>query len=68
MAELVYGRIGIWPNCLESPITGGIMKDKRKNNDLQNITHKTKDRVTRTPQKPGGDLMCFGRVISLANK
>ena len=25
--------------------------DKRKNNDLQNITHKTKDRVTRTPPK-----------------
>jgi hypothetical protein len=26
-------------------------KDKRTNNDLQNITHKTKDRVTRTPIK-----------------
>ena len=25
-------------------------KDKRTNNDLQNITYKTKDRVTRTPQ------------------
>ena len=24
-------------------------KDKRTNNDLQNITHKTKDQVTRTP-------------------
>ena len=24
-------------------------KDKRTNNDLQNITHKTKDRETRTP-------------------
>jgi len=24
-------------------------KDKKTNNDLQNITHKTKDRVTRTP-------------------
>jgi len=24
-------------------------KDKGINNDLQNITHKTKDRVTRTP-------------------
>ena len=31
MAELVYGRIGIWPNCLESPITDGIMKDKSAN-------------------------------------
>jgi hypothetical protein len=30
-------------------------KDKRTNNDLQNITHKTKDRVTRTPLKPGAN-------------
>ena len=28
-------------------------KYKRTNNDLQNITHKTKDRVTRTPIKTG---------------
>jgi hypothetical protein len=28
-------------------------KGKRANNDLQNITHKTKDRVTRTPLKQG---------------
>ena len=26
---------------------------KRTNNDLQNITHKTNDRVTRTPLKTG---------------
>ena len=26
---------------------------KRTNNDLQNITHKTNDRVTRTPLKSG---------------
>jgi hypothetical protein len=26
-------------------------KDKRTNNDLQNITQKTKDRATRTPLK-----------------
>jgi len=32
---------------------------KGKNNDLQNITHKTKDRA-----KPGAELMCFGRVSS----
>jgi hypothetical protein len=31
-------------------------KDKRTNNDLQNITHKTTDRVTRTPLKTGGEL------------
>ena len=28
--------------------------DKGTNNDLQSITHKTKDRVTRTPLKPRG--------------
>ena len=31
---------------------GQTKTDKRTNNDLQNTTHKTKDRVTRTPQKP----------------
>ena len=31
-------------------------KYKRTNNDLQNITHKTKDRVTRTPLKTRGEL------------
>jgi hypothetical protein len=27
-------------------------------------THKTKDRVTRTPLKTGGELKCSGRVSS----
>jgi len=27
-------------------------------------THKTKDRVTRTPLKTGGEIRCFGRVSS----
>ena len=31
-------------------------KKKRTNNDLQNITHTTKYRPTRTPQKPGFNL------------
>jgi hypothetical protein len=39
-------------------------KDKRTNNDLQNITHNTKERVTRTSLRTGGELMCFGRVSS----
>ena len=38
--------------------------DKRTNNDLQNITHKTKDRVTQTLLKAGGELMRSGRVSS----
>ena len=29
---------------------------KRTNNDLQSITHKTKDCVTRTALRPGGEL------------
>ena len=32
-------------------------KDKGTNNDLQNIHIITKDRVTRTPLKTGGELM-----------
>ena len=39
-------------------------KDKRINNDLKNITHKTKDRVTRTLVKAGGELRFFGKVNS----
>jgi hypothetical protein len=31
-------------------------KDKRTNNDLQNTTHKPKDRATRTPLKTGVNL------------
>ena len=33
-------------------------KDIMTNNDLQNNTQKTKDRVTRTPLKPGCDHRC----------
>jgi hypothetical protein len=39
-------------------------KDKRTNNDLQNIIHKTQDRVPRNSLKPGGELRCSGRVSS----
>ena len=39
-------------------------KDKRTNNDLQSITHNTKDRVTLIPLKTGGELGCFGSVDS----
>ena len=43
---------------------GQTKKDKRTNNDLHSNTHKTKDRVTRTPLTTGGDRMCSGRVNS----
>jgi hypothetical protein len=32
-------------------------RDKGKNNDLQNIAQKTKDRATQTPLKSGGELL-----------
>jgi len=35
-------------------------QDKKTNNDLQNITQKTKDRATRTLLKTGGELGCSG--------
>ena len=38
---------------------------ERTNNDLQNIKHKAKNRVTRTPQKTGGELRRSGRVDNL---
>ena len=40
-------------------------KRKRRkitNNDLQNFIQEVEDRATQTPLKPGGELMCFGRV------
>jgi len=33
-------------------------KKKRTKTNLQNITHKTQDRVTRTPLKTGAELRC----------
>jgi hypothetical protein len=39
-------------------------QDKITKNDLHNSTEKTEDRVTRTPQKTGGELGCSGRVSS----
>ena len=43
--------------------TIAIKKGKRTNNDLQHITHITKDRVTRTPLKTGGEPSYSGRII-----
>jgi hypothetical protein len=41
---------------------GQAKKDKITNNDLQNFIQEADDRATQTPPKPGGELMCFGRV------
>ena len=39
-------------------------KYKRTNNDLQNFTHKTKDRVTQTSLKTGDEFRCSVRESS----
>ena len=39
-------------------------KDKRKNNDIQNITHQAKDRLTGTMLKTGGEPRCSRRINS----
>ena len=39
-----------------------VQKDKQRSTKH---TYKTKDRVTRTPLKTGGELRCSGRVSSL---
>jgi hypothetical protein len=43
-----------WPN-------GNVQKDEQRS---KKHTHKTKDRVTRTPLKTGDELSCFRRVSS----
>jgi hypothetical protein len=45
------GAIRIHKSKKERQHNGQKKKDKRTNIDLQNITHKTKDRVIRTPAK-----------------
>jgi len=37
-------------------------KRKRTNNDIQNITQKTKDRATRTTLKTGDELRYYGII------
>jgi len=41
-------------------------KDKRTNNDIQNITHKTKDGVSRTPIKTRGSTQVLGMEYQCA--
>jgi hypothetical protein len=42
---------------------GQMIKDKRTNNDLQNITQRNKDWATRIQLNSGGELRCSRRVI-----
>jgi hypothetical protein len=49
--EVIKGVIRIRISKKNRHNNGQKKKYKRTNNDLQNITHTTKDRVTRTPLK-----------------
>ena len=62
--EYTKGVIRICISKNEIQYNGQMKKDKRTNNDLQNITQKTKDQATRTTIKTGDGRGCSGRVIS----
>jgi hypothetical protein len=67
MSEEFEDTKGVIKNCKskkDRQHNGRKKTDKRTNNDLQNITHKTKDRVTRTPLKTGDELRYSGRESS----
>jgi hypothetical protein len=57
--SLVFGYLQTPVNRRRTDHT--MAKTKRTNNDKQNIIHKTKDRVTRTPQTIGYELRCSRR-------
>ena len=52
--EDTKGVIRISKSKKDIQYNGKKKKDKSTNNNLQNITHSIKDRVTRTPLKIGG--------------
>ena len=53
--EDTKGEIRIRKSKKDRQHNGQKKTDKRTNNDLQNTTHKTKDRVTRTALKTGDE-------------
>ena len=60
-----YQRSNQNPYIEEKQTTQWPKEKVRKNKQRsRNHTYKTKDRVTRTPLKTGGELMCSGRVTS----
>ena len=46
------GVVGIRKSKMDRQHNGQVKKRQKKNNDLQSITHTTKDLVTQTPLKP----------------
>ena len=62
--EDTKGVIRICKSKKDRQYNGRKNKCKRTNDDLQNITHKTKDWVTGTPLKTGGELkMMISMVV-----
>jgi hypothetical protein len=59
--EEIKGVIRIHKSKKDRKHNGQKKKDKRTNNDLQNIIHKNKDR---TPLITGGEVRCSGKVSS----
>ena len=64
MFEDIKGVIRIRKSKKYRQHNGQKKKDNRTNNDLQNITHNTKDQVTRTPLNTGCEHMWFGLITS----
>ena len=62
--EDAKGVIRICKSKKDRQHNGQKIKDIRTNNDLQNITQKTKDQATWTSLKTGSELRCSGRVGS----
>ena len=62
--EDTKGVIGIRKSKEDRQHNGQNKKHKWTNNDLQNTTQKTKDRVTQTSLKSGVELRCSGRASS----
>ena len=52
------------PTCMYFSTMDKRKRDKRTNNDLQNITQKTNDQSTSTPTNNTGELTCPRRVSS----
>ena len=63
--EDTKGIIRIRKSKKDTQHNGQKKKYKRTNNNLQNIHIKTKDRVTRTPLKIGGEshIVCFSMLF-----
>jgi len=69
--EYTRGVIRIRKSKKNKQPNGQVKKDKQHNDQVKKDkqrftkhTHKTKDRVTRTPLKTGVELRCSGRVSS----